>query len=183
MLVKDGEQFQLEFLGNSSNSAIDRIVQPYIENLKRLGIDASFNRVDPSQYTNRERDFDFDMIYDGYTNGLSEALGISQRYGSEDAEYSVFNPAGYGTEAVDLLIEDIVDAVTLDEMKTGIRAVDRLLRHAQFIVPTWFLDNYWVAHYDMFEHPENLPPYALGQLDFWWYNEEKAEALKAAGAF
>lgn len=183
MLVKDGQQFQLEFLGNSSNSAIDRIVQPYIENLKRLGIDASFDRVDPSQYTNRERDFDFDMIFDGYTNGLSEALGISQRYGSEDAEYSVFNPAGYGTEAVDLLIKDIVDAVTLEEMKTGIRAVDRLLRHAQFIVPTWFLDNYWVAYYDMFEHPENLPPYALGQLDFWWYNEEKAEALKTAGAF
>ncbi len=181
MLTKDGQRFELEFLGNSSNSSIDRIVQPYIENLKRLGIDARFERVDPSQYTNRERDFDWDMIFDGYTNGLSEALGISQRYGS-DGVGDVFNPAGYSSEAVDLLIEDIVDATTLDEMKTGIRAVDRVLRHAQFMVPTWFLDSYWVAYYDMFEHPENMPPYALGQLDFWWYNADKAEALKAAGA-
>jgi microcin C transport system substrate-binding protein len=34
----------------------------------------------------------------------------------------------------------------------------------------------------MFEHPETIPPYALGQLDFWWYNEEKVAALKASGA-
>jgi microcin C transport system substrate-binding protein len=26
-----------------------------------------------------------------------------------------------------------------------------------------------------------LPPYALGELSFWWYNAEKAEALKASG--
>jgi len=34
----------------------------------------------------------------------------------------------------------------------------------------------------MYEHPENLPPLALGALDFWWYNKEKHEALKASGA-
>ena len=42
--------------------------------------------------------------------------------------------------------------------------------------------SYWVAYYDMFEHPDPLPPYALGNLDFWWFNPDKAEALKAAGA-
>ena len=30
---------------------------------------------------------------------------------------------------------------------------------------------------------EPLPPYDLGYLDFWWYDAEKAEALRAAGAF
>jgi microcin C transport system substrate-binding protein len=35
----------------------------------------------------------------------------------------------------------------------------------------------------MYEHPEVLPPFARGELDFWWYNAEKGEALEAAGAF
>ena len=34
----------------------------------------------------------------------------------------------------------------------------------------------------MYERPETLPPYALGEMSFWWYNAEKAEALKAKGA-
>jgi microcin C transport system substrate-binding protein len=49
-------------------------------------------------------------------------------------------------------------------------------------VPQWYKANHTIAYYDIFEHPENLPPYALGELDFWWYNAEKAEALKANGA-
>ena len=59
----------------------------------------------------------------------------------------------------------------------------RALRALRFWVPQWYKDTHTVAYYDMYEHPENLPPYSLGELDFWWYNAEKAEKLKAAGAF
>ncbi|KAG1649659.1 hypothetical protein GQR58_028764 [Nymphon striatum] len=86
VLSKDGQPLEIEFL--ASQPAYDRLIQPYIENLKRLGIQATYNRVDPAQYTNRERAFDWDMIYDGYVNGFEEGNGISQRFGSEDAEYS-----------------------------------------------------------------------------------------------
>jgi microcin C transport system substrate-binding protein len=48
---------------------------------------------------------------------------------------------------------------------------------------TYYKPTYWLAYYDMFEHPAELPPYDLGHLDWWWYNPEKADALKAAGAF
>jgi microcin C transport system substrate-binding protein len=34
----------------------------------------------------------------------------------------------------------------------------------------------------MYDHPDPLPPYATGVLDFWWYDAAKAQALKAAGA-
>jgi microcin C transport system substrate-binding protein len=33
----------------------------------------------------------------------------------------------------------------------------------------------------MYEHPEKIAPYDLGYLDYWWYNEDKARALKDAG--
>ncbi|MEQ3624375.1 MAG: extracellular solute-binding protein [Celeribacter sp.] len=180
MLRKDGRTLDITFL--EDNQSFDRIIQPYIANLQQLGVNAKYERVDPAQMTNRERDFDFDMIFDFYQNGFEEALGIAQRFGSEDAEYSLFNPAGYGGPAVDALIEKLIDAETLDEMKVAIRAIDRILRHERFIVPVWYNDSYWVAYYDMFEHPDPLPPLDLGHLDFWWYNADKAEELKAKGA-
>ena len=63
------------------------------------------------------------------------------------------------------------------------RALDRVLRAEKFWVPQWYKDTYTVAYYDMYEHPDPLPPFALGNLDFWWYNAEKGAALKEAGAF
>ena len=57
-----------------------------------------------------------------------------------------------------------------------------MLRALQFWVPEWYKDKYTVAYYDMYDHPAALPPYALGELDFWWYDAKKAAALKSAGA-
>ena len=50
------------------------------------------------------------------------------------------------------------------------------------MVPTWYLGKHWVAFWNMYEYPENLPPYALGVEDLWWINAEKAAELKASGA-
>jgi microcin C transport system substrate-binding protein len=75
-----------------------------------------------------------------------------------------------------------VKAKTYAEMAAGVRAIDRIMRAAYFIVPSWYNGKYWLAYYDMYEHPAELPPYGLGQLDWWWVNQDKAAALKAAGA-
>ncbi|EKE44467.1 peptide ABC transporter substrate-binding protein [Oceaniovalibus guishaninsula JLT2003] len=176
---KDGEVLTIEFIEN--NPSFDRIILPYIDNLKRLGVDARYNRIDDAQYTSRVRDHDFDMIFDGYTNGLEEALGIGQRYGCEDRD-DVFNPAGYCNPAVDELIERLVETDTLEDMQAAVRGIDRIMRADYFMVPVWYNPRYWVAYYDIFDYPEPLPPYGLGNLDFWWYLDEKAEALKASGA-
>ena len=179
LLRKDGVVFTLEFM--SDNPSFERVITPYIDNMTRLGVQAEFNLIDPAQYTNRERAFDWDMIYDGYTNNLEESLGLNQRYGS-DGVADVFNPSGYSSPAVDALITAVSEAETYDGMAAGVRAIDRIMRRELFIVPTWYNPNYWVAYFDMYEYPEPLPPYALGQLDFWWYNAEKGDALRAAGA-
>jgi len=179
VLRKDGEVFTLEFM--SDNSSFERVITPFIDNMIRLGVQAEFNLIDPAQYTNRERAFDWDMIYDGYTNNLEESLGLNQRFGS-DGVADVFNPSGYSSPAADALITAVSEAETYDEMAAGVRAIDRIMRRELFLVPTWYNPNYWVAYFDMYEYPEPLPPYALGQLDFWWYNAEKGDALRAAGA-
>ncbi len=179
MLQKDGQPLVIEFL--SVSPSFDRIITPYIDNLTKLGVTATYNRVDPAQYTERTNTFDFDMIFDGYRVGLEEGEGLAQRFGSSGVG-DVFNPASYSSPAVDTLITIVTEAKSRDEMAAAVRAIDRIMRRDLFVVPVWYLGKYWTAYYDMYEHPETLPPYDLGTLDFWWFNEDKAEALRAAGA-
>lgn len=174
-----GETLKVEFL--ETRQSFDRVVAPFIANLERLGVDITYNRVDPAQYQKRTQEFDYDMIYDGHSMGLEEGIGLAQRFGSEDRN-DVFNPAGFGNPAVDALILKVIDAKSHDEMATGVRAIDRIMRHEYFMVPAWYVPESWLAYYDMYDHVEPLPPYGTGELDYWWYNTEKAEALKAAGA-
>ncbi|MEH6775739.1 MAG: ABC transporter substrate-binding protein, partial [Cereibacter changlensis] len=70
---------------------------------------------------------------------------------------------------------------TSDELTAATKALDRVLRAERFWVPQWYKSTHTVAYYDMYEHPETLPPYALGELSLWWYNADKAAALKTAG--
>ncbi len=179
MRIKDGKTLKVEFLNDSQT--FDRVINPYVENLRRAGIDASHNRVDQAEATNRERSYDFDIMTDQFPMGYIPGAGLKQYFGSETADSSVFNSMGLKSEAVDSLVDTIIAAETHEEMATGVRALDRVLRAERFWIPQWYKDKHTVAYFDMFEHPDPLPPFALGNLDFWWYNAEKAEKLKAAG--
>jgi len=180
MRRKDGKPLKIELIEDSPT--FDRVINPFIENLRRLGVDAVYNRIDPAQYTDRTRSFDFDIITDQFPMGYEPGSGLKQYFGSETADESVFNSMGLKDPAVDKLIDVIAGASTKVEMITGVQALDRVLRVNRFWIPQWFKDKHTVAYYNMFEHPAQLPPYGLGYLDFWWSNPEKEAALKASGA-
>lgn len=180
-LLRDanGNTLDIEFIEDSQS--FDRILLPYVENLKALGVNITYNRIDPSQYQNRRQNNDFDMRFAGYSSGLVEGTGLEQKYSCKDRD-DLFNPANYCNPVVDLLVKRVLDVETYDELAAHVRAVDRIMRYDYFVVPVWTLQENWVAYFDMYEYPENLPEFGLGHLDYWWHNAEKAEALKAAGA-
>lgn len=180
MRRKDGELLTVEIL--ESSPSFDRVHNPYIENLKRLGVNASLNRVDPAQATDRERNYDFDMTVHSLSQAREPSTGLKQWFGSEAMNESTRNLMGLSDPAVDALIDVVVAAQTKDELRNGVRALDRVLRAELFWVPQWFKDVYTVAYYDQYEYPEPLPETALGELDFWWFNQDKHDALVAAGA-
>lgn len=178
----DGQPLRLTFLLNSSGSAtLSAVVENFMSNLTAFGIEAVLEKVDSSQYTLRERDRDYDLVYDQYASFLGTGTGLSQRYGSEAAEFSLFNPAGLASPMVDAIIEASLRAETREEERAAMTALDRALRHEFFMIPVWYNDVYWTAYYDQYDHPEDQPAYGLGYLDFWWYDEEKAAKLRAAG--
>lgn len=175
----DGQPFTVEFLFYAPS--FDRILIPYVDNLKTLGIEARYNRVDPAQYTERVRNFDYDMTFAGYSVGLEEGESLGQRFGT-DGLGDVFNPAYYSNPAVDKLIPFVANATTEEEMAAGVRAIDRIMRYDHWMVPVWYLGKYWVAYYDFYRHPDTQPPYALGSIDWWWIDQDAQAALVAEGA-
>ncbi|MDO9640674.1 MAG: extracellular solute-binding protein [Pseudotabrizicola sp.] len=176
-----GQVLSVEMLNDSPS--FDRIMNPYIENLKALGIDARLTRVDNAQMESRTRppSYSFDMITGNARSSYISGSELKQFYGSDTADVSAFNIMGLKSPAVDRLIDVVMASESLDDLTVATHALDRVLRAERFWVPQWYKDAHTVAYYNMFEHPETLPPYALGELDFWWYNAEKAEALRAAG--
>lgn len=177
-----GEVLRVEFLNDSQT--FDRVLNPYVENLRRLGVDAVHERVDSAQATQRERPpgYDFDFVTAQFPMEYIPSSGLKQFFGADTADTSTRNRMGLRSEAVDRLVDVVLEAKNEEEVKFATRALDRVLRAERFWVPQWFKDVHTVAYYDMYEHPDPLPPYALGNLDFWWYNAEKGEALRAAGA-
>ncbi|WP_420395941.1 extracellular solute-binding protein [Nioella sp.] len=176
-----GDTLEIEFL--NASPLFDRIINPYVENLQAIGIDARLNRVDNAQFSQRERDYDFDIITDHFPMSYEPGSGLRQYFGSATANDSVFNPAGVADPAVDALVEAVVDAETQEELNVAVSALDRVLRWERFRVPQWYNPNHWVSYYDMYRYPENLPPYSLGFLDFWWIDPDAEAALRDAGAF
>lgn len=178
---KDGQVLSLDIL--SFSPAFDRIINPFVENLQRLGIDAKLDRVDIAQYQERRRNGDWDLV--NHTFGMSFEPGdaLKQWFGSITAEDSSRNLMYLKDPAVDRLIDVVVEAETLEELTTATHALDRVLRSYGFWVPQWFKNVHTVAYYDVYDHPEPLPPFALGEVDLWWWDAEAAERLKSAGAF
>ena len=160
------------------------VMNAYVENLRALGVDASFDIIDDPQLQERASppNFDFDALPTTVVNGGLEPGGVlKQAWASVAKDNSSRNRMGYASPAVDKLLDQADAATSRAELTNVIKALDRVLRSEFVIVPRYYKRDNWVAYYNMYEHPETLPPYALGELSIWWYNAEKADALKAKG--
>ena len=102
-------------------------------------------------------------------------------FGSDNVG-DVFNPMGLANPAIDALMEYGQTVEDKEANVTAIHALDRALRSLRFWVPQWFKADYTLAYYDMYRHPEDMPPYALGVLDFWWADSDEAAELRSRGA-
>lgn len=177
---ENGDLLSLEIL--SYAPTFDRILNPYIENLRLLGVDAELNRVDTAQYVENRRAGDFDVTNHSISMGFEPGIGLEQWFASKTADDSSRNLMRLRNDAVDRIIPQIVASETLDELKTRTHALDRVLRSIGFAVPQWYKPTHTVAYWDMFGRPDEIPPLGLGYLDFWWYDADKHQALKDSGA-
>ena len=175
----EGTILSVEFLTQSEGWV--RIIQPFAENLITLGIDAKLTKIDPAQLRQREKDKDFDITVSSFPISYEPGTSLRQYFGSEHVD-GVFNDLGLADEAVDKILEFIINAETKEGLENAVTALDRVLRHKRLVVFNWYKSTHNLAYYDMYEHPEIIPPFSSGYLDFWWINEEKQQNLIEVGA-
>ncbi|MBU1582605.1 MAG: extracellular solute-binding protein [Proteobacteria bacterium] len=156
---------------------MERIAIPFQDNLKKLGITLNIRRVDTTQFVNRMRERDFDMISGGYAANPfpSNNLKIVWHSGYLDSTY---NTAGVKDPAIDYLTEKIDQNQTDKQalLYYG-RALDRVLQWNFFVVPQWHFSKFRVAYWNKFSRPAVRPKYAVGFLDTWWIDKDKQAVL------
>lgn len=169
-----GEQLTVEFL--TFEPTFERIIAPYVKNLSLLGIDAGIRRVDPAQYQQRLKDFDFDITTQRYVMRNTPGVELRSYFGSGSADMvGSLNLAGIKDPAVDVLIEEIIGAENREDMHTAARALDRVLRAGHYWVPHWYKASHTIAYWDKFGQPETKPKFDRGILDTWWFEGAKTQ--------
>lgn len=149
------------------NPNLERILQPYAENLARIGIDVSLRTVDRAQYKQRLDQYDYDMILLTLPQTLSPGLEQWQYFhSSQVALKGGRNYAGVANPVVDGLLESLLAASTEPQQQAAARALDRVLLWQHYSIPNWYIDYHRIAYRNRFAFV-TTPPYTLG-LRAWW---------------
>jgi microcin C transport system substrate-binding protein len=177
---KTGEPMEVEFLiGDKSLERVPLFYQPL---LRRLGIKVTVRSVDYVQYTNRLREWDFDIVFANWEESLTPGNEQRDYWGSRAADTAGSrNLIGIKNPAVDALIERIVVAESREKLVAATKALDRVLLWNHYVVPQWNLGAMRTARWDRFGHPAKMPKYGLSAFPgLWWWDEERAAKIAKA---
>ena len=179
-LVDDaGTPMKIEFL--IFQPTFERVIGPYKKNLERLGIAVTIRRVDPAQYVERVKSFDYDVITARYVMPETPGVELLNYFSSANADVvGSLNRAGIKDPVVDALIDRILQSPDRAALVAATRALDRVLMWNRYAVPQWFKGTHHIAYWNRYSRPAIKPSYARGVLDTWWYDPAKA-ALTDAG--
>ena len=175
--VETGEPMVFEFLIYSSLTM--RTADPFRENLEKLGMEMEMRMVDSSQYINRVRERDFDMVSWVSAGSFFPESELKIALHSDYID-STWNLSGISDPAVDYLVEGIAENQNDNQalLHWG-RALDRVLQWNHYGILLWHADFSRLAYWDKFSRPEIKPKYSTG-VGTWWYDEKKAAKLPAS---
>lgn len=172
----DGKSFTLEFL--SADPANARILLPWFQTLRQLGIEASIRLLDITQYTNRVRRHDYEALVQSNDFLMPPTLELRSNFHSSAAKSEgTRNYTGVNHPAVDFLVERAEAAETLTEMIAACRALDRVMLWQHYLIPLYAYDARRTVYWDKFGVPPE-PRYRPAYPDGWWYDEAKAARLR-----
>jgi microcin C transport system substrate-binding protein len=174
---KTGQPFEFEIL--LDNPQFERIVLPFVQNLKRMGITARVRTVDTAQYEKRMETFDYDMTVVLFPESLSPGNEQREFWGSQAADaQGSRNLLGIKSKIVDALVEELIQAPDRASLVAHTRALDRVLQYGYYVIPNFHLAAFRVAYWDKFRRPAVSPKYALG-FDTWWVDPNAEKSVEA----
>lgn len=170
----EGQPFTLEFL--MYQPTFERVIGPYVKNLERLGIQATMRFVDPAQYVERVKAFDFDLVTARFSPPETPGAELYSFWGSVQADVPGSNNySGVKDPAVDALIEKVLSAPDRPALLAATRALDRVIMWNSYIIPQWYKGEHNLAYWQRFGRPAApKPDYHRGVVNSWWFDAEKA---------
>jgi microcin C transport system substrate-binding protein len=172
---KTGAPFELELLSYDPN--FERVMLFFKPTLERMGMTVSVRTVDATQYENRLRNWDFDVVVNSWPESLSPGNEQREFWGSQAADMpGSRNIIGIKDAAIDKLIERVIFTKDRDDLVAATKALDRVLLWHHFVVPQWTYGKTRTARWDRFGRPAEMPKYGMSAFpDIWWFDADKAD--------
>jgi peptide/nickel transport system substrate-binding protein len=146
----------------------ERLALAYQRTLQRIGIQPTIRNVDAAQYQQRKTSFDYDMIRFTWAVSLSPGNEQMNRWSVDSADRNgSFNYPGAKQPALDAMINAMLAASTREDFVAAVRALDRILISADYVVPLFYLPDQWVARWTRIEHPDKNALTGIS-LPTWW---------------
>lgn len=170
--LSTGEPLEFEILSNSANGAtFTKVMLPFIENLRKIGIKAVFRNLEVNIFKNRLDTFDFDMAIVSYRISQMPGNELRDFWGSEAADIPGSNNViGIKNKVVDAMIKGVVSAQKKEDYIAYVKALDRVLLNEYYIIPQWYSPYSRVAYWDKFGQPETNIKTGF-QPFTWWIKE------------
>ena len=170
--IKTGEPFEFEILSNSANgTTFTRVLLPYINNLKKIGVKAVFRNLEVNIFKNRIDNFDFDSAILSYRISAMPGNELREMYGSKAAFVNgSYNVAGIQNEVADELIAKIIAADEKEDYEAHIKALDRVLLNEYYLIFQWYSPYNRVGYINKFGIPETTEKVGF-QPFTWWVKE------------
>lgn len=165
--TKTGEPFAFEIMLNTP--IIEPVALAFVANLKLIGVRVSVRAVDDSQFTERARTRDFDVMYNAWDESLNPGNEQAGYWGSKAAvTEGTSNWVGISDPAIDKLIQKVIFAPAREDQVAAVKALDRVLLHHHYVVPSYTTKMSRIAYWDKFDRPKELPYYSTGFPTIWW---------------
>lgn len=165
-----GQKMEFEIL--LAQKAFGRIIEPFAQNLAKVGIKATYRTVDVALYQRRIDTRDFDLVVNSF--GQSQSPGneqINYWHSSTADQEGSNNIIGIKDPVVDVLVDKVVYAPDRAQLVAATRALDRVLLNGEYVVPNWYTPIHRIAYRSSLIYPKKLPLYYgvdAWMIRTWW---------------
>ncbi len=166
----NGTPMRIEIIDDEPG--FDRIILPFINAMQTLGIQAHMREIDSAVFQKRMNNFDFDMTTYVYNPVTIPGSEMENDFGSAAAgQPGSINYMGARSKAIDALIHAALQANTLDDLQSAVRALDRVLMNEYYQVPEYHSPMSRIGYKSRMGHPAVTPTtyQAEDWLISYWY--------------
>ncbi len=168
-----GKPFTFEIL--LIQPTMERVLQGFVNNLKRIGIEARLRVVDSAQYMQRLDTHDYDAVMMTISQSLTPGNEQREFWSSASADVSGgYNFAGIKNSVIDQLIEKLINSSDRTQMLARTHALDRVLLWHHYVLPGWYRVGTNVAYWKPLQRPKSEVLSGLDLMTWWWDKPEKS---------